>query len=137
MRPINQVLLVDDDPISNIINEKIIQTSKCSMSVKSYLNASEALDYLKQRLHADLTKFPDVIFLDINMPEMNGWEFFEELNKFPDFILKECKVFMLSSSIDDDDIEKAKTYKMVYDFISKPLTVNMVETLFSTQQHVN
>jgi CheY-like chemotaxis protein len=131
MEPINNVLLVDNDPMCNMINERIIQISKLGLKVTSYLDANKALEYLRLLVHTEPSEFPDVIFLDVNMPEMDGWEFVEELHKFPGYILRECKVIMLSSSIDPNDIEKSKAYKLVSDFTSKPLTVKGLELLFS------
>jgi CheY-like chemotaxis protein len=105
--------------------------SKFALKVASYLDAEEALDYLKHILKTDLTKFPNIIFLDIYMPEMDGWEFLKELNKFPEFIVNRCKVFMLTSSVEQEDFEKSKAHKMVFDFISKPLTVEKIKMIFS------
>ena len=68
------------------------------------------------------------------MPEMDGWEFLEELNKFPEFILKDCKVIFLTSSIDEEDIEKSKSYKIVHDFISKLITEDDLEELLFQQR---
>src|SRR5690349_3883652 len=106
MQQVNSVLLIDDDSIFNMISKKIIQIAKFAPKVESYLDATAALDELKQLINSDPDEFPDVIFLDINMPEMDGWGFLDEFKKFPEFILKKCKIFMLTSSIDDHDIAK-------------------------------
>lgn len=131
MQQVNSVLLIDDDSIFNMISKKIIQIAKFAPKVDSYLDASAALNELRELIKNDPDEFPEVIFLDINMPEMDGWAFLDEFKKFPEFILKKCKVFMLTSSIDDHDIAKSKTYQIVYDFISKPLSFSKLETLHS------
>jgi CheY-like chemotaxis protein len=130
MRKVNNALLVDGDPMSNMVNEEVMHTSKFAHKVGSYMDAEEALDYLRGLVEFDITNFPNVLFLDINLPEMNGWEFLEQMNKFPKFILSRCKVFMLTSSTEQKDIEKSKPYKIVHDFVSKPLTVDKIKTLF-------
>lgn len=79
MKSIKRVLLVDDDPMTNLINEKIIHFTKGSSKVGSYLNPGKALDYLKKLVKNDSSQFPNVLFLDINMPEKNAWQFFDEL----------------------------------------------------------
>ncbi len=133
MKSIKRVLLVDDDPMTNLINEKIIHFTKGSSKVGSYLNQGKALDYLKKLVKNDSSQFPNVLFLDINMPEKNAWQFFDELKKFPKALLKKCKIFILTSSIDQEDIDKSKTYEMVNEFISKPLTVGKLKSiLFSS-----
>ena len=81
MKSIKRVLLVDDDPMTNLINEKIIHFTKGSSKVGSYLNPGKALDYLKKLVKNDSSQFPNVLFLDINMPEKNAWQFFDELKK--------------------------------------------------------
>src|SRR6185503_5885296 len=105
-----------------MISKKIIEVAKFASIVNSYQDGATALDELKQIIKTNPAAFPDVIFLDINMPDLDGWEFLDEFKKLPESILKKCKVFMLTSSIDDHDIEKSKSYKIVYDFISKPLS---------------
>ncbi len=130
MQPINSVLLIDDEPVFNMINERVIQMAKYSPKVSSFIDAGKALDELRL-LAPEINRFPDFIFLDVNMPLMDGWGFLDELNKFPELIQQKCKVIMLSSSIDKFDIDKSKDYKMVSRFISKPLSVAQFELLCS------
>ncbi|MEO8085743.1 MAG: response regulator [Bacteroidota bacterium] len=136
MQLANKILLVDDDSMFNIINEKIIDMSPIALQVHSCHSANEALGYLKELITQDASSFPDTIFLDINMPEMDGWEFLEELEKFPSVALKYCRIYMHSSTIDESDIEKSKSFKMVVDFIPKPLQVLMLEQIFTSDNKI-
>ncbi len=123
------VMLIDDDAITNMINTKIIKMN-FSFDVHDYSNAQVALDQLKQWSYSFSEKLPFIIFLDINMPIMDGWEFLNEFQKLPVEVHQKSKIYMLSSSIDVEDIEKAKTYHVVSDFVSKPLTSEKLKTLF-------
>jgi CheY-like chemotaxis protein len=123
-----RVMLIDDDAITNLINTKIIKMN-FDFSVNAYINAQVALEQFRQWLEKGSEQLPDIIFLDINMPIMDGWEFLDEFQKFPKSLLQRCKVFMLTSSIDLEDIEKAKNYPAVHEFISKPLTADKLRML--------
>ncbi len=131
MQAIQRVFLIDDDSIVNMINERIIKISNFTASVTCYLEARKALIDLNKIIDTEPDNFPDVIFLDINMPEVDGWEFLEEYSKFPSSVLSRCNVYMLTSSIDSNDIERAKTYDAVCDFISKPLSESWLEVIAS------
>ena len=120
-----QILLVDDDPITNMINTKLIMRAS-DFHVTAYTNAQETLSYLGSLAETAPDNMPEVIFLDINMPVMDGWEFLEVLQRFPERALRNCKVIMLTSSIDYDDIEKSKKFSVVKDFVSKPLTTERI-----------
>jgi CheY-like chemotaxis protein len=126
--PSKNILLIDDDPVTNVINRRILE-KYFSYKIVVYTNAYEALEQLKQWLFVETTLLPEIIFLDIDMPDMNGWEFLEELQTLPDTVLERCRVIILSSSIDFEDIERSKTYKVVRDFISKPLTTDKLGDL--------
>jgi CheY-like chemotaxis protein len=125
---IKRILLIDDDPIANMISTKII-TKSFGFIVSDFTNAQEALNLLQLWANSFPEQIPDMIFLDINMPQMDGWEFLNEFQKLPQHILERCSVIMLSSSLDREDIERSKSYACVREFVSKPLTVDKVRNL--------
>ncbi len=127
---VNKFFLIDDDTMSNYIDTKLIQNAMFAQEVKVFNYANIALNELKRLLSIEPIEFPDIILLDIHMPYMNGWQFLEEYQMLPKSVLKKCKLFMFSSSVNPNDIEKSKTYKLVKGFISKPLTS---DKLFSIQ----
>jgi CheY-like chemotaxis protein len=116
-----KILLIDDDSISNFITEKLILREDFAREVVSFLSAEAALTYL-QDLEQQQAPAPDIIFLDLNMPEMDGWEFMTEFKKFPQTFTAPSRVFMLSSAVDSKDIVQARNMEEIEDFISKPLT---------------
>lgn len=119
-------IVVDDDSINNNICEKIILKVFPQADVKTFINPDEALTYIKSARLNDQSK-STVLFLDINMPEMTGWEFLEVYDRFDPVIRKKITVYMLSSSVDFRDIDRAKENKIVNGFISKPLTKQIVQ----------
>ena len=125
----NNLFLIDDDTTSNFIDARLIQNYMITKKLKVFNYANIALDELKQLVLADSPEFPDLILLDIKMPYMNGWQFIEEFEKFPEAVLNKCKLFMFSSSVNPQDIEKSKTYKVVNGFITKPLTIDKLNNL--------
>jgi CheY-like chemotaxis protein len=114
-----KILLVDDDQLNNLINTRII-TKFSDYTVDSFTSGKAGLMYLHD---CEPELFPEIIFLDINMPVMDGWDFLEEFQKFPETLTQNCSIIMLTSSIDITDIEKSKRFKSVRDFMSKPLTL--------------
>ena len=100
----SMILLIDDDPVNNLVNTRIIRRHT-GFDVTAYDDAGEALQYLQT---CPTTEFPELILLDINMPGMNGWDFLNALLNFPLQLQHECRVVMLSSSIDIHDFKKAR-----------------------------
>lgn len=128
---VNTVSLVDDDMVSNLLTSSTIQKSGLVNHVVTYDSAREALKEISKLSSSDPGSLPEVIFLDISMPVMDGLEFLDEFDKLQLPLPAKCKVYMLSSSIDFSDIQRAKSHSTVYDFISKPLTVNKLQSIFT------
>lgn len=126
-----QILIIDDDEINNFIAARLIDKIPVKTNISTRLNGLEGLNYIKSNLeHTE--SLPDIIFLDINMPIMNGWEFLDEFEELKSKIGKSVSINMLSSSVYNDDITKAETYTTVNKFISKPLTVEKIKDLYQS-----
>lgn len=128
------ILCVDDDPITLMLCKMVIKKSEFAQELITAQNGEEALNYFDDlklnNLGNEIKHYPQLIFLDLNMPVMGGWEFLDSFSK-EDYreLFKDCKVIVLSSTIDPADITKAKTYPMVMDFMSKPITKEMLDDL--------
>ena len=123
-------LLIDDDDIIGIVHPAIINQVFPESEVILIKSCMEALDYFKEQLAANIPA-PDVIFLDINLPKMNGFEFLEQLSEKDLSFLKHTQIYMLSSSIDQRDMAKVEANKNITGFIGKPLTMEFIRTKFS------
>ena len=119
------VMLIDDNEIDNLINQKMIEATNLSEHIYVHSGAKSAIEFLKnvEKL-TDLSDqiLPDVIFLDIDMPLMDGFQFLDLFDKLNDNTKQHCKIVMLTSSINPQDIDKSKTYSFVKKYINKPLT---------------
>ena len=127
---LHRILCVGDDPITLMLYKMVIAKSSFTEEIVTAKNGQEALDYYDNlKVENDLC-CPELVFLDLNMPVMGGWEFLDNFteNKYEQFNQK-TKVIVLSSTIDPNDIEKSKKYSMVIDFMSKPVTKEMLEDL--------
>ncbi|MDN3580659.1 response regulator [Mucilaginibacter flavus] len=130
------VLLVDDDEINNFISIKLIKKALLNTEIMACLNGKFAIEQLSEIQRKDPEKLPDYILLDINMPIMNGWEFLDEYKRLNLDPLGKSKIFIISSSVFSNDINKARSYPLVKDFISKPLNVEKIKELFEVQPMV-
>ncbi len=118
-----KILIIDDDDIVRLVQGKLLQNSNVSKEPIKFKRASEAVEYLKSAS----IKHHYLLMLDINMPMMNGWEFLDEIEKME--VKEYIYVFMVSSSIDYSDKEKAKKYNRIINFIEKPITSRNCEQL--------
>lgn len=128
----NTIFCIDDDPISLMISKKIIAKTAFAKEVITALNGEEALrmyNNLKENPSTHLNSKPELIFLDLNMPVMGGWKFLELFTSEYYSEFNTVKVVILSSTIDPQDLAKAKTYSVVKDFLPKPITVGMLDYL--------
>lgn len=133
---LDKILCIDDDPITLMLCKKVIIKSSFSNEIITAQNGEEALRYFDtiRQVKNIPTERPQLIFLDLNMPVMGGWEFLDHFNS-PEFSeFQTIKVVVLSSTIDPEDLEKAKQYQMVIDFLSKPITHSMLQYLQNKMQ---
>lgn len=123
----HSVLLIDDSVPINYFHKIIVEKSGVALSCIAVNNGQEGLDYLQIKQDAQ-ERFPELIFVDINMPVMNGWEFLDKFRTKHKSILKEVVTVMLTTSINPDDKERAKKLN-VPNYLPKPLTVQVLEDL--------
>lgn len=122
------VWLIDDDGLSNYLNTSLLGIMSFAQSIVTLTTVQEALDSLALAVQGKMD-MPDIIFLDMEMPGLNGWDFLETFRMHPESVKKECRIFMLSSSINEADALKAKQYKDMCDFIVKPLSQEVVKSI--------
>ena len=121
------ILLVDDDEINNFISVKLIKKTLINTEISTCLNGRHAIDRLIEIKNRNSEELPDYILLDINMPIMNGWEFLDEYERLHLDPKGKTKIYIISSSVFNNDIIKAKSYELVRDFISKPLSIDKIK----------
>ena len=125
MDNIDLVYVIDDDPLYIFSMKKVLKLTEFCDDAKFFKNGQEALDELIPLLEEG--NLPTVIFLDISMPLMNGWELLDHLVKYPK--AKDMKIFIVSSSIDPYDTGKSSSYDIVTDYIYKPITIEKMKEL--------
>lgn len=121
------MLVIDDDDINIFIIKKVIEKTGYDVDMISKSNGQLAVEYLSSIIN-NAEIFPHIILVDINMPVLNGWEFLEAYEKL-NILQRKIYLYMLSSSVYEYDIEKAKSFKSVDGFISKPLTIERLKEL--------
>jgi len=126
MTPNKLTCIIDDDTVYVNLVKKLIQLKKLCDNILVFKNGKEAIEFFK-----DSESLPDLILLDLNMPIMNGWEFLEEFDPINKELGKEPSLYVVSSSIDPVDSEKAKSIGCVRDYISKPISMQSFEQIFS------
>ena len=113
------ILIIDDSKVEIFIAQHIINKKKISEKISTFTTVEESLTYLKSI--DNLEEFPDLIFLDINMPVLNGFDFLDLFLQFPNEFQAQCEVIMLTSSEDPKDKDRAMKYSVVKDYFIKPL----------------
>lgn len=131
MKKLNCILLVDDDDTTNFYNEFLIKKMGIAENIRVARNGLEALEYLRKTGDGDGASFlkPQLIFLDINMPLMDGFQFLEEYQKLDSSSQGDMLIVMLTSSSHPMDVERASTSTVVTDYVTKPLMEDTIQKI--------
>ena len=121
-------MLVDDNQNDNFFHEREIKKNNPANVVISKTSGIKALEYLRSKKE-NKDPHPDLIFLDINMPDMNGWEFLQEYNNLDKKLQSQAVIIMLTTSQNADDKTKAMKWSFVSDYITKPLTKDLMKDI--------
>lgn len=123
-------ILIDDDPLNNLLSEMNIEEVFPDAKIMAFTEPKKGLDYI-------LTNFNNpgegksILFLDLNMPKMTGWEFMVQFEKADTIVKEQLLIYILSSSVNPVDLEKAKVNPYVICFIEKPLTKEVLNSIAS------
>ena len=120
-------IVIDDSKLDCFIAEKIIKNTGKSESIKSFQQAKDALVYIGDQKPDDQS--PTIILVDIQMPVMNGFEFVEAFEKLPGFVTAGYTIYIISSSINENDLNRVHNYSSVKQFLNKPLNSNNLAIL--------
>ena len=126
----NKFLLIDDEEVFNFIHTQVIQLIQPDAQIKEIRSSSMALDYIRTSM-GQIEEFPDAIFVDINMPEMNGFELLEELQKLSTQFIKKPHIYMVTSSLFESDRKRAQSFSILSDFMEKPISADQVQNVIN------
>ena len=123
-----RVMFIDDNELDNFINKKLVESENFAGDISTYLSSTEALEYLKTNA-ANADALPEVIFLDIIMPVMDGFAFLDEYAKMSEAVKMKCKVVLLSTTESFTELNRANQNKYVRKFLNKPLSPAMLKVI--------
>ncbi|MCE2994722.1 MAG: response regulator [Cyclobacteriaceae bacterium] len=126
------VALVDDDSIFQFTATRLIESASLAKEILHFENGNEAIQYLEKNA-SSVDHLPDFLFLDINMPIVDGWMFLEDFQNLKTKLAKEFPIYMVSSSIDPRDMSRARAFSEVKDFVIKPVTIERLTELLNAQ----
>lgn len=124
-------LLIDDDDIICIVHPAIIQQTFPGSAVEIIQSSTEAIEFINELANMN-EPTPDAVFLDINLPQINGFDILQQLSPTAQEWLKQTRIYMLSSSIDERDMERVKENPLIHSFVGKPLTVDFLMENFNS-----
>ncbi len=128
---VDSVCIIDDDIIYQYLAKEEIEYTEMVKNIIFFDDGEQAIQYISKSLDGDnIDLLPDVILLDINMPIMDGWDFLDAYLPLKPRIGKKITIYVVSSSIDIRDMDKARSYGLVSDYIIKPVTYNRLTSIF-------
>ena len=122
-------LLIDDDDIICIVHPALIQHTFPGCSIEIIQSSLEAIEYINEMAKMNEPS-PDAVFLDINLPQLNGFDLLQQLSEAGREWLTQTRIYMLSASIDERDMERVKEIPLIHSFVCKPLTVEFLKEIF-------
>lgn len=125
-------MLIDDDEFFLILNKDILSLTTPEENILQFNSAIAAIEFMEKTAGQFETEWAENILLDIRMPFMNGFDFLEKLNNFSPAVMQKIRVFMMTSSLDERDYIKARNYPYVYNYFTKPLTIEMIDDIENT-----
>ncbi|GAA3600582.1 response regulator [Flavivirga amylovorans] len=124
--------IIDDDDIYTNLVKRVIETKKLCKNLIIFKNGKQSIDYFEALLqNLEDSKIPDIIFIDLNMPIMDGWEFIEQFTKIKNRFNKLITLYIVSSSINPVDIDRAKSLNSIKGYLVKPIVINELEVIFN------
>lgn len=128
---IERFIIIDDDPINNSLCKYLIKkVAWQEAEIISFISAEKALDYIRNAYSSE-KPCSTILLLDINMPDVDGWEFLAMYEPLPNHIRQQIEIYLLSSSLDNRDMERAQKNKFILNFIVKPLTVDAIKAMIN------
>jgi CheY-like chemotaxis protein len=122
------VIVVDDDSINNFITKRVIMEGSPNANVMTFTDPEQGLEYVLSIIR-EPSESKAILLLDINMPKMTGWQFMEHLKKEGPVVTEKLLIYILSSSIQPEDRERAKMDLRISDYIMKPITIKDIRSL--------
>ncbi len=126
--PINAFIIIDDDPLSNMICKLTLDAALGKPRIDVFTSAERGLEYITS-LSGNASVEPTILFLDINMPVMSGWEFLSRFDELVETVKSNIKIYILSSSVDPRDRERSYSNINVKDHFVKPLTIDVIQAI--------
>ena len=122
-------MLIDDEPVNNFICRRTIEHFDPTIKIVEFEKAKDALEYFKLQSKNKNQQLPDVVFLDLNMPFMDGWSFLEHYKELMPYFNADIELFLLTSSSFEGDLKRARNFPVISHYITKPLTLTILEKI--------
>ncbi|SDL66561.1 response regulator [Kriegella aquimaris] len=131
MKKFESTCIIDDDPIFIYGTKRVMKEVGFCNKIMVFNNGQDAIEALTEMVGQN-KELPEIIFVDLNMPIMNGWEFLEDFVKIPNKNRKAVTVYIISSSVDPRDLERVKNYEVVNNYILKPISSKDLEDILNS-----